>query len=168
MTAWLGAIDHKRVGILYMLSALLFFLAGGMEAMVMRAQLAAPRLQLITPELYDQMFTMHGTTMIFLVTGTIFWWPIFGPLRDCHLSPLAAVTYSFSACSSCTLLGAYLTFGPAGLYPAYTGYLGLDAKADQQLGGLLMWVPGCFVYLSAILITVRRWYAEPYFSRIAV
>ncbi|MGP0073150.1 MAG: cytochrome c oxidase subunit I [Bryobacteraceae bacterium] len=67
MTAWLCAIDHKRVGILYMLSALLFFLAGGMEAMVMRAQLAAPGLKLVTPEIYDQMFTMHGTTMIFLV-----------------------------------------------------------------------------------------------------
>jgi len=67
MTAWLCAIDHKRVGILYILSALLFFLAGGMEAMVMRAQLAAPRLALIPPETYNQMFTMHGTTMIFLV-----------------------------------------------------------------------------------------------------
>ena len=67
VTSWLCAIDHKRVGILYMLSALLFFLAGGMEAMVMRAQLAAPNLKLITPEIYNQMFTMHGTTMIFLV-----------------------------------------------------------------------------------------------------
>ena len=67
VVAWLGAIDHKRVGILYMLSALLFFLAGGLEAMVMRAQLAAPNLKLIAPEVYNQMFTMHGTTMIFLV-----------------------------------------------------------------------------------------------------
>src|SRR5271169_4222686 len=50
-----------------MLSALLFFLAGGMEAMVMRAQLAAPNLKLISPETYNQVFTMHGTTMIFLV-----------------------------------------------------------------------------------------------------
>ena len=50
-----------------MLSALFFFLAGGMEAMVMRAQLAAPNLKLIAPETYNQIFTMHGTTMIFLV-----------------------------------------------------------------------------------------------------
>jgi putative membrane protein len=89
-------------------------------------------------------------TLSLLVTGVIFWWPILGPLRDRHLAPLGAVIYLFSACSSCTLLGAYLTFGPAVL----------DARADQQLGGLLMWVPGCFVYLSAILLTVRRWYAE--------
>src|ERR1700728_866647 len=67
LTSWLCAIDHKRVGKLYMLSALVFFLAGGMEAMVMRAQLAAPNLRLITPETYNQVFTMHGTTMIFLV-----------------------------------------------------------------------------------------------------
>lgn len=96
----------------------------------------------------------------FLVTGTIFWWPILGPLRDRHLSTLPAVSYLFSACLCCSLLGAFLTFGPSGLYPSYIGYRGLDAKSDQQLGGLLMWVPGCFVYLSAILATVRKWYAE--------
>jgi putative membrane protein len=94
----------------------------------------------------------------FLVTGAIFWWPILGPLEDRHLPALAAVSYLFSACVCCSLLGAFLTFSPVGLYPAYTGYLGLDPKSDQQLGGLLMWVPGCFVYLSGILATVMRWY----------
>jgi putative membrane protein len=96
----------------------------------------------------------------FLVTGTIFWWPILGPLEDRRLPALAAVSYLFSACVCCSLLGAFLTFGPVGLYPAYTGYLGLDPKSDQQLGGLLMWVPGCFIYLSGILSTVWRWYGE--------
>jgi len=94
----------------------------------------------------------------FLVTGTIFWWPILGPLEDRHLSTLGAVSYLFSACVCCSLLGAFLTFGPVGLYPAYVGYWGLDPKSDQQLGGMLMWVPGCFVYLSGILSTVMRWY----------
>ena len=55
----------------------------------------------------------------FLVTGTIFWWPILGPLEDRHLPALAAVSYLFSACVCCSLLGAFLTFGPVGLYPAY-------------------------------------------------
>jgi putative membrane protein len=96
----------------------------------------------------------------FLITGTIFWWPILGPLEDRRLPALPAVSYLFSACVCCSLLGAFLTFGPVGLYPAYTGYMGLDAKSDQQLGGLLMWVPGCFVYLSVILATFRRWYAQ--------
>jgi putative membrane protein len=107
----------------------------------------------------------------FLITGTIFWWPILGPLEERHLQPLAAVSYLFSACVCCSLLGACLTFGPVGLYPAYLnpddklGILpllrerwGLDPKSDRQLGGMLMWVPGCFVYLSGILSTVIRWY----------
>jgi putative membrane protein len=98
----------------------------------------------------------------FLVTGTIFWWPILGPLEDRHLPTLPAVSYLFSACLCCSLLGAFLTFGPVGLYTAYLNppahLWGLDPKSDQQLGGLLMWVPGCFVYLSGILSTVIRWY----------
>ena len=57
----------SAIGIWYMLSALVFFLIGGLEAMVMRAQLSLPNLKLLTPELYNQVFTMHGTTMIFLV-----------------------------------------------------------------------------------------------------
>lgn len=102
----------------------------------------------------------------FLVTGTIFWWPIAGPLQDRRLPTLGAVSYLFSACLSCGLLGAFLTFGPVGLYPAYLhspqpGIWGLDPKSDQQLGGLLMWIPGCFVYLSAILWKVRSWYGAP-------
>jgi cytochrome c oxidase subunit 1/cytochrome c oxidase subunit I+III len=60
-------VDHKRAGVLYMLSALVFFLLGGAEAMVMRAQLSLPNLKLLTPDTYNQVFTMHGTTMIFLV-----------------------------------------------------------------------------------------------------
>jgi cytochrome c oxidase assembly factor CtaG len=99
----------------------------------------------------------------FLVTGTIFWWPILGPLEDRRLPALTAVSYLFSACVCCSLLGAFFTFTPVGLYPAYLNpphrnSWGLDPQSDQQLGGLLMWVPGCFVYLSAILSTVIRWY----------
>lgn len=86
----------------------------------------------------------------FLIGGTIFWWPVFGPLRERHLPALGAVAYLFSACVCCSLLGAVLTFGPV-LYAHH-------AKSDQQLGGMLMWVPGCFVYLSGILSTVLRWY----------
>jgi cytochrome c oxidase assembly factor CtaG len=94
----------------------------------------------------------------FLVTGVIFWWPIIGPLEDRRLPALGAVAYLFSACVCCSLLGAFLTLGPSGLYPAYVGYWGLDRRSDRQLGGMLMWVLGCFVYLSGILSTVLRWY----------
>jgi putative membrane protein len=97
-----------------------------------------------------------------LVTGTIFWWPILAPVEDRRLAALGAVAYLFSACVCCSLLGAFLTFAPAGLYPAYLNppahLWGLDPKSDQQLGGMLMWVPGCFVYLAGILASVARWY----------
>jgi len=64
---WVGTIDHKRIGILYMVTALFYFIVGGIEALVMRLQLAVPRAHLLLPETYDQLFTMHGVTMIFLV-----------------------------------------------------------------------------------------------------
>jgi cytochrome c oxidase subunit 1/cytochrome c oxidase subunit I+III len=63
--------DHRRIGVLYMISALVFFLIGGAEAMVMRAQLALPDLKLLAPGAYNQIFTMHGTTMIFLVVTPV-------------------------------------------------------------------------------------------------
>jgi putative membrane protein len=108
----------------------------------------------------------------FLVSGAIFWWPILGPLPERRPGPLAAIVYLFSACTACSVLGAALTFMPVGAYPAYaqvagqdelqrlvrTGW-GLDPKTDQQIGGLLMWVPGCLVYLTAILVSVARWFA---------
>src|SRR5581483_10653655 len=67
LLGWITTIDHKRIGILYMLTSLLFFIIGGIEAMALRTQLALPNLKFLSPEAYDQIFTMHGTTMIFLV-----------------------------------------------------------------------------------------------------
>src|SRR5271168_1368054 len=65
--AWLSTVDHKRIGILYMLTALVFFVAGGIEALTMRLQLAVPNNHLVGPDTFNMLFTMHGTTMIFLV-----------------------------------------------------------------------------------------------------
>jgi cytochrome c oxidase subunit 1/cytochrome c oxidase subunit I+III len=64
---WISSVDHKMIGIMYLLIALIFFLMGGAEALLMRIQLAQPVNHFLTPEAYDQIFTMHGTTMIFLV-----------------------------------------------------------------------------------------------------
>lgn len=65
--AWLASVDHKQLGIMYLWLALFFFVVGGLEAMVIRAQLALPENHVVSPETYNQIFTMHGTTMIFLV-----------------------------------------------------------------------------------------------------
>jgi cytochrome c oxidase subunit 1 len=65
--SWVSTVDHKRIGILYGYTAFIFFLIGGIEALLIRAQLAAPNSDILTAEEYNQLFTMHGTTMVFLV-----------------------------------------------------------------------------------------------------
>lgn len=109
----------------------------------------------------------------FLITAIIFWWPVLNPLTERRISPLATIIYLFAAAASSSALGIILTFAPAGLYPAYLrpfdtlGILpllreqwGLTPAVDQQLGGLLMWVPGSLVYLSGIIGALARWYGE--------
>jgi cytochrome c oxidase subunit I len=67
-TTWLTTTDHKRIGIMYLWTVAVFFILGGVEALLIRLQLGVPDNTLLTPEKYNQLFTMHGTTMIFLVT----------------------------------------------------------------------------------------------------
>ncbi|WP_201384733.1 cytochrome c oxidase subunit I [Ktedonobacter sp. SOSP1-85] len=64
--SWLTTTDHKEIGIMYIITAFFFFLIGGVEALFIRAQLAVPNGKVLSPEEYNQIFTMHGTTMIFL------------------------------------------------------------------------------------------------------
>jgi cytochrome c oxidase subunit 1 len=64
--SWFTTIDHKKIGILYGVTAFLFFLVGGVEALLIRSQLAQPNGQVLTAAQYNQVFTMHGLTMIFL------------------------------------------------------------------------------------------------------
>jgi len=64
--SWMTTVDHKRIGVLYGATAFFFFMLGGFEALLMRWQLGAPERSFLSPELYNQLFTMHGTTMIFL------------------------------------------------------------------------------------------------------
>lgn len=109
-----------------------------------------------------------------LVGGTIFWWPILSPLAESRLRPVPqGAAYLFTACLACTSLGVLITFAPRLLYPAYAqpsdlyGILpvirdrwGISPAMDQQIGGLLMWVPGCVIYLTAIMAMFARWYGE--------
>src|SRR5438270_7300277 len=63
---WLMTTDHKMIGIMYIVTAFFFFLVGGLEALLIRTQLALPNGKVLSPEQYNQVFTMHGVTMIFL------------------------------------------------------------------------------------------------------
>ena len=65
--SWITTVDHKRIGIMYGATALIFFLMGGVEALLIRLQLSGPNRGILSAQVYNQMFTMHGTTMVFLV-----------------------------------------------------------------------------------------------------
>jgi cytochrome c oxidase subunit 1/cytochrome c oxidase subunit I+III len=67
MLGWVATVDHKRIGIMYLVVSLFFFGVGGIEALLIRLQLAHPNNNFLSPSAFDQIFTMHGTTMIFLV-----------------------------------------------------------------------------------------------------
>jgi cytochrome c oxidase subunit I len=71
LLSWVSSIDHKQIGIMYILGSLFFFLVGGLEALLMRIQLSRPENSFLSPQAYNQIFTMHGTTMIFLVVVPI-------------------------------------------------------------------------------------------------
>lgn len=67
LLGWLTTVDHKKIGILYGFTAFVFFIIGGVEALIMRVQLARPEAGAVSAEAFNQLFTMHGTTMVFLV-----------------------------------------------------------------------------------------------------
>jgi cytochrome c oxidase assembly factor CtaG len=112
-------------------------------------------------------------TISLLLMGSLFWWQVLAPRDGERLLPAAGIVYLFTACFACSLLGIILTFAPASICPAYQqpidrlGILhavrqwGLTNERDQQIGGLLMWVPMCFIYLVAILAQLVRWQSEP-------
>ncbi|MGB5809525.1 MAG: cytochrome c oxidase assembly protein [Polyangiales bacterium] len=108
-----------------------------------------------------------------LAAGVAFYWPVIHPVRAERLSPPASIAYLFTGCLACTLLGVLLTFAPVSACPIYmhpVDTLGilpliqnqwqLTHAADQQLGGLMMWVPACMVYLATILVIAKRWMAD--------
>ena len=65
--SWITTIDHKRIGVLYFVTSLIYFMVAGFEALLIRLQLATPDGQILNPDLYNQLFTMHGTAMVFMV-----------------------------------------------------------------------------------------------------
>jgi cytochrome c oxidase subunit 1 len=72
IVSWLTSTDHKIIGHMYLIASFIFFLLAGLMAMIMRAELARPGLQFVTPEQYNQLFTMHGTIMLFLFATPLF------------------------------------------------------------------------------------------------
>ena len=99
--SWLVTTDHKRIGLLYISTSLVFFVGGGVLALLMRSQLATPNEHFITRDSYNELFTMHGTTMVFLVVVPIlagfgnFLVPLMIGARDVAFPRLNAMSYWF-------------------------------------------------------------------------
>ena len=96
---WISSVDHKQIGLRYIVTAFAFLALGGVEAMFMRLQLARPDQHLMSPERYDQLFTMHGVSMIFLYAGPVlsgfsnYLWPLLLGARDMAFPRLNALSY---------------------------------------------------------------------------
>jgi cytochrome c oxidase subunit 1 len=123
---WLRTTDHKRIGILYLVTAFAFMLVGGVEALLMRSQLAVPDNQLLTPQIYNQVLTMHGTTMVFLVVMPV--WAGFAnyvvPLqigaRDMAFPRLNALSYWLYLAGGLVFYAAVFFSPPEAGWTAYT------------------------------------------------
>ena len=119
---WITTVDHKRIGILYILYALVFLVIGGVEATIMRIQLLVPHNHFVSPEFFNQMFTMHGTTMIFFVAMPILFGfgnylvPLMIGARDMAFPRLNAFSFWLSAFGGFLLYFSFI--GGNGLYGA--------------------------------------------------
>ena len=134
LIGWLTTTDHKRIGLMYFFTALAFFGAGGVEALLIRTQLIGPNHHLLSPAAYDQIFTMHGITMIFLFvipisTGAFgnYLVPLMIGARDMAFPRLNALSFWIYLGS-----GIFMYIGLAGgtrRMPGWFDYVPLASKA---------------------------------------
>ncbi len=147
LMSWLTTVDHKKIGFLYGVFALFFFLVGGVEALLIRLQLAVPNNDVLTAHQYNQMFTMHGTTMIFLAIMPLsaaffnYIMPLQIGARDVAFPRLNAFSlWTFVAGAVIINLGWFMKDGaPDG---GWFGYAPLTSKLYNPDHSIDMWVMG--------------------------
>lgn len=153
---WVTTVDHKKIGIMYFLFSFFFFLVGGILALIIRLELAIPGLQLLSQARYNEFFTMHGTTMIFL--GIIpllagfanYVVPLQVGARDMAFPRLNAFALWLLVFGGLLLYGSFLFEG--GAAGGWTGYAPLSTAQYSQGTGMDMWIVGLYtVGTSSIL-----------------
>ena len=130
--SWVTTVDHKKIGILYGFTAFIFFLIGGIEALAIRAQLAGPDGTILDADTYNQLFTMHGVTMIFLVVMPMgvglmnYFIPLMIGARDVAFPRLNAFSYWVFALGGLFLYSSFVLGGaPSG---GWFGYAPLNRE----------------------------------------
>ena len=147
LMSWLTTVDHKRIGFLYGASGLFFFIFGGIEALLIRIQLAVPNNTFLTSAQYNEMFTMHGTTMIFLVVMPIgaaffnFIMPLQIGARDVAFPRLNAFSFWTFAVGAIILnVGWFMKDGAPDA--GWFGYAPLTTRTFSPTHAIDMWVMG--------------------------
>jgi cytochrome c oxidase subunit 1 len=146
---WLMTTDHKKIGIMYMVTAFFFFLVGGVDALLIRTQLAQPNGKVLSPEVYNQIFTMHAVTMIFLfimpmTTGIgNYVVPLMIGARDMAFPRMNAFGYWVVLFGGLFLTSSFL-FGaaPNAGWFAYAPLTELSGPGTTSCGNAVMCTPG--------------------------
>jgi len=130
--SWITTVDHKRIGVLYGVTAFLFFLVGGVEALLIRLQLAGPGGRVVSAETYNALFTMHGTTMVFLAIMPLnaaffnYMVPLLIGARDVAFPRLNALSYWILLFGGLFLNASFLVGAPPDA--GWFGYANLTSK----------------------------------------
>src|SRR5450759_4999549 len=161
---YLSTVDHKKIGIMYLYTTFFFFLIGGVLALLVRTQLASASNTFLTPTVYNQVFSMHGTTMIFLFVIPM--WSGFGnyfvPLqigaRDMAFPRINAFSFWLIPLGAIVLFSGFLV-GPSNMVIAgktvhclggagqagWTGYVPLTEKQFTCSTGQDLWIVGLHI-----------------------
>ena len=144
--SWATTVDHKRIGVLYGVTSFVFFLVGGSEALLIRAQLARPNGHVVTAEAYNELFTMHGLTMIFLVVMPMaaaffnYLIPLMIGARDVAFPRLNAFSYWTFLFGGLFLYSSFLLGGaPAG------GWFGYAPLSEQPASHMHFYALGLLI-----------------------
>jgi cytochrome c oxidase subunit 1 len=178
---WVTTTDHKRIGLLYLFTTFAFFLIGGLMALLMRTQLAQPNNTILTASQYDQLFTIHGTTMIFLFVIPV--WSAFGnfmlPLmigaKDMAFPRINAFAFWLIPLGGMVMYSGFFFGGSASA--GWTGYVPLTEKLYSPQVGQDLWSQGILILgISSVmgavnfLVTIHRmrapgmtWFRLPLF-----
>jgi len=146
LLVWVASVDHKQIGIMYMLAALVFFSLGGIEALLMRIQLAVPNNHFLNPDTFNQLFTVHGTTMIFFVAMpmlagmTAYMVPLMIGAKDVAFPRLNALSFWVMLFGGILF---YLSFFTGGASNAgWFAYTPLSEPGFSSTNGVTYWICG--------------------------
>jgi cytochrome c oxidase subunit I len=142
-TSWLTTTDHKRIGILYLVTTFVFFLLGGVEALLMRLQLSGADATLLEPKTYNALLTMHGSTMVFLFVVPVlagfanYLLPLMIGARDMAFPRLNALSYWLFLFGGIAFYMSIFFTPPTG---GWTSYAPLSDDAFLPDGGIDAWI----------------------------